>query len=145
MYNRNKFYPSSNFDKFVDAIQRRDSKLVDQMLEERSKGLYFDLDEKRDGETLLEILLKKNDFKNAGKLIAAGAKTVFKEKVWVKDTDDCYPYGSYQTHYRSVFNNIMLRKNDLIELTKPSMNNVQDSLIETMSVSTPLSFSKSGI
>ncbi len=88
--------------KFLTAVKNSDSATIDAMLDAKNKGCTLDLNvAASDGSVALEILLKKHDFTNAAKLLKSGADTSVPYKEWVSD-DGGYPYGAFETRYRSV-------------------------------------------
>lgn len=84
---------------FIKAVTNGDSSTIDRIVDATKNGLTLD---NNDATRALEILLRKHDFVNAKKLIAAGAQTESAYQVWVPD-DYSYPYGSFETRYKSLY------------------------------------------
>jgi hypothetical protein len=88
-----------NIAPFIAALTNGDSSTIDLIVDATKNGITLD---NNDATRALEILLRKHDFVNAKKLIAAGAQTETPYQVWVPD-DYSYPYGSYETRYKSLY------------------------------------------
>lgn len=106
---------------FRDAIEKSDSNRIDEMLVLKRNGAHLNLNQTWgknfwNEKSALQILLQNCDFTNAGKLIAAGAKTVDEQKVAVDDPTDRYP--NYETRFTSVFDNIRLSRHNIRDLAK---------------------------
>lgn len=99
------------------AIDTSDSTLVDQLLQEKSQGAYLNLNDpicyRRQWIRPVELMLNKQQFKSAGKLIAAGAETAY---IVGRQQFDSDGYPETVNDYLNVFDKAVFTRTDFIDL-----------------------------